>query len=81
MRHRGTVPGLAALLAVPLFAVVIRLQPGGPHLARAIHDLGQLLAAALACAACLARARRSRTQPAGPQSAPRFVKGHDVDRL
>jgi diguanylate cyclase (GGDEF)-like protein len=46
-------------VASVLFLVLVRLQPGGPKTARAIDDLGQLLAAAIATLAAGRRARRS----------------------
>lgn len=52
-------PVAAVLLAVLVFALLVRLQPGGPHAARAVDDLSQLAAAAIAAAGCGWRARRS----------------------
>lgn len=58
MRRRGT-PVVAAVLAVLVFVLLVRLQPGGPRLSRAVDDVGQLLAATVAAIACAGRARRS----------------------
>jgi diguanylate cyclase (GGDEF)-like protein len=48
-----------ALVAVVLFLVVVRLPPGGLVVGRAIDDVGQLLAAALATVAAGWRSRHS----------------------
>ena len=53
-RTAGAV-GLALLVVV----VLVRLQPGGPDVARAVDDLAQVVAAGLSAAACGWRARRS----------------------
>jgi diguanylate cyclase len=60
-RHLPVGPGLAglALTGVALFIVVLRLHPGGPEVGRAIDDVGQLLAAALATVAAGWRAKHS----------------------
>ncbi|MDQ2755498.1 MAG: GGDEF domain-containing protein [Actinomycetota bacterium] len=47
------------VVAVMVFVLLVRLQPGGPQLGRALDDLGQLLAAAVAAVSCGWRARRS----------------------
>jgi len=46
------------LFLVVLFLVVVRLHPGGAKAGRGVDDVGQLLAAAAAAAACGWRARR-----------------------
>ena len=50
---------MAWAVAVCGFLAVVRLQPGGAHVARAVDDLGQLLAAATAAVAAGWRCRRS----------------------
>jgi len=47
------------VLTVVGFAMLMRFQPGGPTLARAVDDVGQLLAAAVAAVSCGRRAWRS----------------------
>jgi diguanylate cyclase (GGDEF)-like protein len=67
MRHRFTVPFpvvmmAGALATVVAFLVAVRLHPGGPTAARAVDDVGQLIAAAAASAAAGWRSRRSSRQ-------------------
>jgi hypothetical protein len=50
--------------AVGLFVVLVRVPPGGPRVGRAVDDVGQLIAAAGAAAACGWRAARSPGQAA-----------------
>lgn len=58
MRRSLSHPLAAVLLAVVTFSLVLRLQPGGPSVARAVDDVGQLLAAVVAAVTCAWRARR-----------------------
>ena len=60
MRARVDPTLAGVLVAVVVFLGVVRLAPGGPVAARAVDDVGQLLAAALACAATARRAWHSR---------------------
>ena len=55
----GPRPVVAALVAVAVFVLTVRLQPGGSRVARAVDDLGQLGAAAVAAGICGWRAGRS----------------------
>ncbi len=50
---------VGVLGAVGVFAVLLRVHPGGALVGRAVDDVGQLVAAGLACAACAWRAMRS----------------------
>lgn len=50
---------LGVLIAVAVFLVLIRGQPGGPRAARAVDDLGQLVAAVIGCVAAGWRSRRA----------------------
>ena len=54
------------MLLVAVFLVLVRGQPGGPTVARAVDDVGQLLAALLASVACTSRWRRSPGRPGRP---------------
>ena len=56
---RQSRPALAAVAGVLLFAVVLRLPPWTPLAARAVDDVGQLLAAVLASLASWRRAART----------------------
>ncbi|MEO3935335.1 GGDEF domain-containing protein [Dermatophilaceae bacterium Soc4.6] len=53
---------LAATIAS--FMLLVRFQPAGPQVGRAVDDVGQLLAAAAAAVVCAWRARRSAPQVA-----------------
>jgi diguanylate cyclase len=59
VRRRVDRPVVAVLVAVAVFAVFVRVHPGGARAARAVDDVGQLFAAAVAAVSCLWRARRS----------------------
>ncbi len=58
VRRHGAAVGSVVLL-VAVFLLLVRGQPGGPTTARAVDDVGQLLAALVASVACAWRWQRS----------------------
>jgi diguanylate cyclase (GGDEF)-like protein len=59
MRQWRHSPFVVMLVAVVVFVVLVRVDPGAPRVGRAIDDVGQLMAAAVAAVATGWRARRS----------------------
>ncbi|WP_141849947.1 GGDEF domain-containing protein [Lapillicoccus jejuensis] len=59
MTQRSMRAGAVTGLVLLVFVALVRLQPGGPDVARAVDDLAQVVAALLAAAACAVRACRS----------------------
>jgi len=59
MKRRATWSVSGVLIAVTAFLVLVHLHPGGILVGRAIDDLGQLVAAAVAAGAAAWRSRRS----------------------
>ena len=59
MRRRVLWSMSGVLIAVAAFVIVVRLHPGGIRVGRAVDDLGQLLAAAVASVAAGWRSRHS----------------------
>ncbi|MCW2527994.1 MAG: Diguanylate cyclase/phosphodiesterase [Pseudonocardiales bacterium] len=57
MARRTTSSALRVLISVTVFLVLVRWHPGGDRVGRAVDDLGQLLAAVIACVATAWRAR------------------------
>ena len=66
MRRTAHQQGLGVVIAVGVFLVVLRLHVGGALAARAVDDLGTMLAAAIACVATARQARRSARKAARP---------------